>query len=108
NQDRPPAVPIRQIAERRSGGQLAEREHRKQQTDDDRRRPERLGVERQERNDDSEPHQVDEDCQEDDEEWARHDVQTFYTVKRAEETAGQRTIAERIFSLRSLATRLRV
>ena len=62
-----PAIPIGEIAERRRGDQLTQREGAKQQADDERRRAELLGVERQQGNDDPEPDEIDEDRQEDDE-----------------------------------------
>ena len=74
DQDRAAAVPIRPVAEHRRGQQLADREHREQQADDERRRAKRLGIERQQRDDDPEADQVDEDGQKDDEEWTRHGV----------------------------------
>ena len=47
------------------GDELAQRKRREQQADDERRRAERLGVERQQRDDDPEADQVDEDRKED-------------------------------------------
>ena len=58
DQDRPAAPAVRQIAEQRRGEELAERERREQQADDDRRGAERLRVERQQRDDDPEADEV--------------------------------------------------
>ena len=72
HQNRTPAVAVGQIAQRRRGHQLAQREHRKEQSDDQRRRAECLGIKRQQRNDNSEPDQIDKDCKKDDGERTRH------------------------------------
>jgi hypothetical protein len=61
DQDRPAAVPVGKIAKGRRGDELAERKHREQEADDQRRGAERFGVERQQGNDDPEPDEVDED-----------------------------------------------
>src|SRR5204862_765950 len=52
--------------------QLTQGKDREQQTDRQRRRAERLGVERQQRDDDPETDEIDEDGEEDDEKRARH------------------------------------
>ena len=82
DQHRPPAVAVRQLAERRRGGELADREHREQQTDHDRRGAEGFRVERQQRDDDPEADQVDEDGEENDEERAGHRMSAFYNETR--------------------------
>ncbi len=71
-QHRSAAVAVRQIAEGGRRDQLTEREHRKQQTDSERRGAECLGVKRQERDDNPEPDQIDKDCKKDDAERTRH------------------------------------
>jgi len=72
NQDRPAAVAIRQVAERRRRDQLADRKHTEQHPDHHRRRAEALRVERQQRNDDAKADEVDENREKDDQQRSRH------------------------------------
>jgi hypothetical protein len=74
HQHRAAAVAVRQIAEGGRRDQLTERERREQEADDDRRRAERLRIERQERDDDPEANEVDQNRQEDDKKRARHEA----------------------------------
>src|SRR5262249_395433 len=63
---------VGQRAERGRRYELAQRVAREEQADDDGRRAEGLGVERQQRDDDAEPDQIHDEREEDDEERTAH------------------------------------
>ena len=88
DENRPAAPAVRELAEQRRGDELRQRERGEQQADDERGGAEGAGVERQQRNDDSEADQVDEDRKENYQQWSGHAAIGYWITRTPLMTTG--------------------